>query len=67
MMSKRSEIHSSNIIGKRQGILRFGREYKSKGRGIVPGFRKLNVSFADEDDNDNSDLNECDQEVMVKM
>ena len=49
MMSKRSEIHSSNIIGKR-GILRSGKEFKGKGkgRGIVPGFRN-NVSFADEE------------------
>ena len=46
IMSKRAEVHSSNIIGKRQGILRSGQRYKSKGRGIVPGFR--NVSFADE-------------------
>ena len=45
-MSKRAEVHPSNIIGKRQGILRSGYDYKGKGRGIVPGFR--NVSFADE-------------------
>ena len=47
MMSKRSEIHSSNIIGKK-GILRSGRDFKGKGRGIVPGFRN-NVSFAEEE------------------